>query len=160
MAAVQEESGKNGDHVIESLSPAEKESPGEKKQRQAAKFPPGVWERAKQGWQTAYHHVHGIDYAWDGRDWTALSKILALVKADLDRFAEIARAWLRETEVGRARGHWLYELAGQINTIREKIAKGRVGHANHKSKPTSEQRGHFPEPERELPEFGEAPARR
>lgn len=95
-------------------------------------FPPGVWKRASAGWATAYKHVHGVDPVMDGRDWRCLSDVLSACNSDLDEFAKVVRAWLKEPSVGRATGHRLPMLLENINDIRSKIANGKVGENGHR----------------------------
>lgn len=132
-----------GDAVSEAGASAETEEP------KGAKFPPGVWRKATDGWKNAYRHVHGFEYRGNSRHWKALAQILHELQANLEALAQVVRAWLREPEVGRAKGHTLPALADDLNYILGKIAKGTIGHGP--AKPTAAERGQFAEEPVKLP---------
>lgn len=113
------------------------------------KFPPGVWQRAREGWANAFRHVHGSEFRWDSQQHSGLSKILTALDGDLAQFERVAKAWLKEPEQAQSKGHPLWVLAKDLNYIESKIAKGTVGHGT--AKPTAAERGEFAEEQRGLP---------
>lgn len=112
-------------------------------------FPEGVWDRAVAGWGRAAKATHGSDFRWNSRQYKGLRDVLVALDGDIGRFETVAKAWLREPEVGKAKGHPLYQLAEDLNYIESKIAKGTVGHGV--TKPTAAERGEFPEERIDLP---------
>jgi hypothetical protein len=98
-----------------------------RKKAKEPKFPPGVWERAVEGWGKAFHHVHRSEFHWNPRQTKGLSEVLQALKGDLGRFEQVAKAWLREPEHGLTKGHPLWQLAVDLNYVESKIAQGTVG---------------------------------
>jgi hypothetical protein len=108
---------------------ASEDAVSDKPAPKGSKFPAGVWERAVEGWENAWRHVHGRDYAWlrhqKGRDFRGLSVALEALGSDLSKLATFIRAYLREPETGRTKGHPLYLLGDDFNAIGSKIEKGQ-----------------------------------
>lgn len=102
------------------------------------KFPPGVWRRAIEGVTREYARVHKVTPIFRRRDYRAWSEILSDLRCDLDEFARIVRAALREPEVGRWRGHHPWVIQEDLNYLRSLIAKGKVGHANGNHRQSAE----------------------
>ena len=133
------------------LFPPPAEPPPRGREKKPVVFGRGVWERACDGWATAYRHVHGSPFHWgrDGRQAKGLRDVLEALGGDLSRFERVAKAWLREPETGKARGHPLHQLAEDLNYIESKIAKGTVGHdpagnGRHRRRSAAE-RNEYPE---------------